>query len=146
MMKRSVRVLLLVVAVVVLAACGNRAAPAAPAADGGAGAAAGKALFQQSTIGKSNGAGCATCHSVEPGTKIVGPSLAGLATDAAGAFKESGYKGTAKSAAEWLHEQIVNPELEMVEGFPSGVMPANYGTDLTQQQLDDIVAYLMTLK
>ena len=142
-MKRTLFVLLCI-ALLVLVGCGNQAAPAA--AGGGGDAAAGKALFAQTTIGKSNSAGCATCHSVEPDKNIVGPSLAGIATDAAGAFSEAGYKGTAKNASEWLHEQTVNPGLEVVEGFQPDIMPANYGTELTQKQLDDIVAYLLTLK
>jgi len=144
-MKVTVFVLLFV-AILALAACGNQAAPSVPAAPSGGDAAAGKALFAQTTIGKSNLPGCATCHAAEPDKTIVGPSLAGIATDAAGAFEEADYDGTAKNAADWLKEQIVSPEREVVEGFSAGVMPANYGTDLTQKQIDDLVAYLLTLQ
>ena len=109
-------------------------------------AAAGQKLFQQATIGKSNGPGCVTCHSVEPGKTLLGPSLGEIGTDAAGAFDEAEYKGTAKNAAEWLREAIVNPTVEVGEGFQPGIMPANFGTELTPKQVDDLVAYLLTLK
>jgi len=133
-----------VAVVLLLAACagGSSSGPSAAAGN----AATGNTLFHSATLGKDNVAGCATCHSTEAEKKIVGPSLAGIATDAAGAFKEAGYKGTAKDAAGWLKEQIVNPNLEVVEGYQPNVMPQNYGTELSDSQLNDIVAYLLTLK
>ncbi len=136
----------LCVVVLLLAACGGQPGQSAPAASAAGDAAAGQKLFEQATIGKSSGPGCVTCHSVEPGKTLVGPTLAGIATDAAGAFTEEGYGGTAKNAADWLKEQIVNPEVDMVEGFPAGVMPNNFQTELSPKELNDLVAYLLTLK
>jgi len=34
----------------------------------------------------------------------------------------------------------------VVEGFPADTMPQDFGTQLTDQQLNDVIAYLMTLK
>ncbi len=109
-------------------------------------AANGEKLFNQATLGKDNLPGCKTCHSIVKDQKLVGPSLYGIATDAEGAFKEAGYKGTAKSQAEWLHEAIVNPSVDVVEGFAPGIMPQNFKDELTPEQINDLVAYLQTLK
>jgi cytochrome c2 len=144
-MKRSTCAVLCVL-VLLLAACGGQPGQGAPAASGAGDAAAGQKLFEQMTIGKNNGPGCVTCHSVEPGKTIVGPSLAGIATDAAGAFTEEGYEGAATNAADWLKEAIVNPEVDVVEGFPAGVMPKDLQTQLSSKELSDLVAYLQTLK
>ena len=81
---------------------------------------------------------CSSCHSLEPDVTIVGPSLAGIASVA-------GQMVSGQSAEEYLHESIVDPDAYVVEGFPSGLMPSNYGTQLSEQQVNDLVAYLMTL-
>ncbi|MGE5602513.1 MAG: c-type cytochrome [Nitrososphaerales archaeon] len=148
-MSRVSRLALFVLVALLLVACSGGAATQSPSAGQSASAgnaANGDKLFHQATLGKDNVPGCVTCHSTEKDKALVGPSLAGIATDAAGAFKESGYKGTAKDAAGWLNEQIVNPNLEVVEGFQPNVMPQNYGTELSGQELNDLVAYLLTLK
>jgi len=119
-MSKSI-VLVLLVSVILLTACGGGGA--APAAAPAGNADAGKAVF--SGVG-----GCSACHSVEAGKVLVGPSLAGIAED---------------SAAE-LRASIVNPGANVEEGFDAGVMPTDYGTKLTEQQINDLVAYLSTLK
>ena len=129
-------VILLAIAVLLVAACTGA----------GGNAANGEKLFQQATLGKDNVAGCASCHSVEPEKVIVGPTLAGIATDAAGSITESEYVGKAKTAGEWLREAILQPDLDVPEEFPDNVMPKNYKDELTDQQVNDLVAYLLTLK
>jgi cytochrome c551/c552 len=134
--------LLFVVLSLFLAACGAGGGGAAPSGD----ATQGKALFEQTTIGPNSAPGCVTCHSLEPDVKLVGPSLAHVATEAAEIIKSSNYTGSAKTVEEYLHESIVNPNAYVVEGFPSGVMYQNYGQDLSEQQIDGLVAFLLTLK
>jgi len=95
----------------------------------------GKELFNQNPLGQN--AGCVTCHSTEPGVQLVGPSLAGIATTAA-------ERVDGMSAEDYIRQSILEPNAYTVEGFPEGLMPAY--SDLSPEQIDALVAYLMTLK
>ena len=130
--KRAILVHLLLFSALLLGACGGRAAAKAPGD-----AEAGQALFNQTVI--KDAPGCATCHSVQPEKILVGPSLAGVATRAA-----SRIPGI--SAPEYLRDSIVNPNNYVVAGFPSGVMYQKWEQTLTGAELDDLVAYLLTLE
>ena len=99
----------------------------------------GEALYHQTVIGPNAAPGCTTCHSLEPGKTLVGPSHAGIATRAASV--EPGV-----SAGDYLRESITNPNAHVTEGFTAGIMYQNYGKDLTEQEINDLVAYLLTLK
>jgi nitric oxide reductase subunit C len=82
----------------------------------------------------------------------VGPSLAGVAQRAAARVAEAGYRGDARTAADYLRESILNPSVYLVPGAlygtPQGVslMPGGYATVLSTEQVDDLVAYLRTLQ
>lgn len=82
-------------------------------------------------------AGCTACHSLEAGVRTVGPSLAGVASRAALRLPNI-------PAEVYLYESIVNPNAYVVEGFQGNIMPAGYGNRLDEQQLADLVAFLMT--
>jgi cytochrome c2 len=99
----------------------------------------GEDLYHQTIIGPNAAPGCVTCHSLEPGKTLVGPSHAGVATRAATVVS-----GT--SAEDYLKQSIITPDAHVTEGFTAGVMYQNYGKDLTEQEINDLVAYLMTLK
>ena len=91
--------------------------------------------------------GCAACHSLKPGEKIVGPSLAGIATRAGDAIKASDYKGKATTGDLYIRESIVQTSAYVVPGYPDGVMPKDFGTaKLSAQDLADLIAYLLTAK
>jgi cytochrome c551/c552 len=134
MKQRPFLLVLVIVLVFALAACGG-----GQQAGGGAAAERGKALFEQATLGPKSAPGCSTCHSLEPDKVIVGPSLARIATTAAAAVP-------GMSAEAFLRESIVNPEAHITAGFPAGVMYQYYGRDLSEQQINDLVAFLLTLK
>jgi hypothetical protein len=102
-------------------------------------AANGEALFMQPTIGPNNAPGCLTCHSLEPDVVIAGPSQAGLASRA-------GTRVVGQSAEEYIRNSIVNPNDYIVEGFAEGVMYQHYGEELTEEQIDDLVAFSLTLE
>ncbi len=105
--------------------------------------AAGQAIFNG---GAAGAAPCSGCHSVTPATKIVGPSLAGIAATAQQELANPDYKGQAKTVDEYLHESIVNPDVYVAKGYPPGVMVKSYGVLLNEQQIADLIAYLKTLK
>ena len=118
-------VLLAVGLMVVLAACGGGdAAPAETAATGPVGnAARGQRLYEQTVIGRASAPGCVTCHSLEAGVVVVGPSHAGVGARAGDYVAEL-------SAEEYLRESIINPDAHIVDGFTPGVMYQNYGAEL----------------
>lgn len=95
--------------------------------------------------------GCFACHSVARGVNLVGPSLAGIGARAESLLKDAGYKGKAKDAAGYLRESITDPHAYLVPGptYSAGgrsFMPDNYGKTLTAEQIDQLVAYLSTLR
>jgi mono/diheme cytochrome c family protein len=73
---------------------------------------------------------CASCHALQEAnaTGTVGPNL------------DEVLKG--KDAA-FIHESIVNPDAEIATGFSAGIMPSTYGDQLSEQQLADLVAFLV---
>ncbi|RMF50249.1 MAG: hydrogenase iron-sulfur subunit [Anaerolineae bacterium] len=98
---------------------------------------AGRRLFYENSLGTN--AGCRICHSLEPGVRLVGPSLAGVATRAA-------TRVPGMSAEEYLRQSILEPDAYVVEGYPAGQMVPHLGDILSKEQVDDLVAFLMTLK
>lgn len=46
-------------------------------------------------------------------------------------------------SAATIHEDIVDPNKVIAQGYPPNVMPANYGDTLSQKELDDLVQYLI---
>lgn len=119
------------VLLLLLAACGGEAAqPAGETRQG-------DALIGEQVFATGASPACRSCHSLEPGQRLAGPSLAGIATRAT---------ASGKSADDFLRQEIVSPNAVIAQGFAANMMPATYGSQLTQQQLDDLVAYLLTLE
>lgn len=103
----------------------------------------GKAIF--------DGVGaCASCHSLTPGAVLVGPSLEGVARRASDRIHAADYRGSASDAIGYLRESLLEPSVYVseprfeVEG--RSFMPDSYGTSLTPDQIEDVVAYLATLR
>ena len=129
--KTTLTVALLLSAVLSMTACGG--------GDTGAdtSASTGDELFQQTTIGTL--AGCKTCHSLEPEVVIIGPSLAGIGTLAAS-------RVTGLSAEDYLRQSILDPNAYLVEGYPKSVMPNTYQKQLSEEQVEALVDYMLGLK
>ena len=81
---------------------------------------------------------CAVCHSLVENQVIVGPSIVGIASRA-------GKRVDGMDAESYLYASLREPSSYLVEGFRD-LMPLNIGKDLTDQEQDDVIAYLLTLK
>lgn len=81
---------------------------------------------------------CAACHSLSPETTIVGPPLAGIATTATA-------RVPGQDAETYILTSIMRPDDYLVEGY-GNTMPDNFGRRLTGEQIDAVVAYLLTLE
>ncbi len=128
--------LAVLVASLALTAC---AAGSPPAGD----AAAGERMFLgQSAVKTSRGdvPPCARCHGTTPdGKSPLGPSLWGVADRAATRVR-------GQSPAAYLRESVLNPDAVLVDNYQEGIMYRGYRDSLTDRQLDDLTAYLLTLK
>jgi mono/diheme cytochrome c family protein len=103
----------------------------APSASGHRSPLTGDALGEQIFVSGTPGGAeaCGSCHTMAAaGTSgTTGPNLdKELTADPAAATRES----------------IVDPNKEIVPGYPRNVMPPNYATALTPQQLDAVVNYV----
>jgi mono/diheme cytochrome c family protein len=107
--------------------------PAGQGATGGqAPALTGDALGAQLFVSgkpESGAIGCGSCHTMKAaGTSgTIGPNLdKELTADPASATRES----------------IVDPNKEIISGYSANIMPTNYATALTPQELDALVNYI----
>ena len=126
----------LVMSTVALMVAANRSnttvtVPAAPSGRGQPTQLKGDALGEQIFVSGTPGGAlaCGSCHTMSAaGTSgTTGPNLdKELTSDPPSATRES----------------IVDPNKEIVPGYRANVMPPNYGTALTPQQLDAVVNYV----
>ena len=82
--------------------------------------------------------GCGACHTLsDAGTSgKVGPNLDNVVADA----KKYG-KGQAAQA--YIKQSIEDPNAIIVSGFPKGVMPQNFKSQLGPGKIDALVQYLL---
>lgn len=85
----------------------------------------------------SESQGCFACHSVD-GSKSVGPGWQGLY----GTREQLADGSTITVDADYLKESILKPNAKIVNGYP----PVMVAYDLSDQQLDAIVAYIKYLQ
>ena len=96
-------------------------------------AARGATLFEQSINGTP---ACATCHTTGGG-RSSGPALDGYAAVA-------GERVQGQTAREYTFYSIVRPAKHIVRGY-SNVMHNDYASKLSQQEVADLIAFLLTL-
>ena len=84
--------------------------------------------------------GCQACHSLD-GTVVVGPSWKNIF-----GTKESLDDGSTVIVDEdYIRNSILNPGEQIVDGFQN-VMPSNFGDMLAEQDVDDLIAFISSLR
>lgn len=84
--------------------------------------------------------GCSACHSID-GSKGVGPTFFGLYNSEV--QLEDG--STVVADENYIFNSIRNPGDQIVAGFPN-VMPPNIAAEMTDEQLNDVIEFIKTLK
>jgi cytochrome c551/c552 len=79
--------------------------------------------------------GCTACHRLGVSSDVA-PTFEGIA-------ERASTRRRPLSAADYLYESIIHPAVFVVEGYQPG-MPQNYPDRLSDQELGDIIAYLLT--
>jgi cytochrome c oxidase subunit 2 len=82
--------------------------------------------------------GCLGCHSID-GSPNTGPTWLGIY----GRQEELADGSIVTADEDYIKESILNPQAKIVTGFEGVLMPAY---EFTDEQLEDIIAYMKTLK
>jgi cytochrome c oxidase subunit 2 len=84
--------------------------------------------------------GCTACHSSD-GTELAGPTWLGVFGST-----ENLTDGTSVTVdRDYLIKSIREPGFQIVEGYQN-IMPEGIGADLTDEQIDDLIAYIESLQ
>lgn len=86
--------------------------------------------------------GCNACHSSD-GSKIVGPSYLNLFGEQQVVIKD-GKEVTTTVDEEYIRRAIYDPNIEVVKGYPKGLMQSYEGI-ISEEDLTRIIEYLKTL-
>jgi hypothetical protein len=120
-------------ATLLIVACGDTSATAGDPV-------AGKRLFDgEVALADRAALPCKECHSIEPrGDTALGPNLSNIGSRAAASVP-------GQTAVDYLRTSIVDPDAYLASGFQDGLMYRGYQRALTAQQINDLVAYMLTL-
>jgi cytochrome c oxidase subunit 2 len=85
--------------------------------------------------------GCIGCHSLD-GSALPGPTWKGVygtevqLTDGTTVTVDDAY----------LYSSIVDPNAQLHQGYPPGLMPSTYQNTLTEQQITDMIEFIKTVR
>lgn len=80
---------------------------------------------------------CAICHAITPDTVLRGPSLFEIGV-------RGGQQVEGMSAEQYIERSITHPADHIAEGFDN-LMPSTFAKTLSGEELDGLVAFLLTL-
>jgi len=99
-------------------------------------AANGQSLFNE--FQAAAGFSCANCHLVDSEAMLIGPGLSGIS-------EHGGDRVDGMSAEDYIRQSILEPNAFVVEGYVANLMPQTYGDIFSADEINDLIAYLMTL-
>ena len=82
---------------------------------------------------------CSSCHTVDGSPSPVGPSLQHIASRA-------GMQVEGLDAVAYLRQSIVDPEAYRAESATGAQMYQRFDEALTKKEINDLIAYLLTLE
>lgn len=149
MSKFNIPLLLLFISIIFLTACGTNSSDTSTtnsAAPSGS-----ELLFIQK--------GCIACHTVKEGSpssegeteeqvetlEQVGPSMVGVATRSVETIKLPDYTGGANTVEAYFKESILTPQIYLVPNYEP-LMPQTYEATINEQELTELVNYMLTFK
>lgn len=86
---------------------------------------------------------CTSCHSTD-GIKIVGPTFKGILGHTVNVTREDGSTAQVVIDEEYIKRSIWQPNAEVVEGYPKGVMQS-YEQSISAEDIQKIIAYFKSL-
>ncbi len=133
-----ISIIIALVAALALAACGGGSSSSSSS---GPNPEHGKQLYNSKTLGSASAAGCVTCHNYDAtkGDDSKAPFTQGTGTRAAS-------RVPGLTAEQYIRESIMTPNDYVVEKYKAGDMYQNWAKELSKQDIDDLVAYLLTEK
>jgi hypothetical protein len=98
----------------------------------------GAAIFNR--VYPETGFACATCHSIQPGVRLIGPTVWGI--------RDHGLSRVEGMNIEtYIHNSILHPLAYIAPGWTveQAIMPRNYADVLSEDEISDLTAYLLSL-
>lgn len=99
--------------------------------------AAGEELFNQPVDGVPHSWSCSSCHSLDGSDSQDGPTLAGISAVAAD-------RVVGLSDVDYIRQSIVDPYAFRDYGEWRGVMPYQYSELFSDDQINNLIAFLLT--
>ena len=82
---------------------------------------------------------CISCHLPDSTQTLLGPGLRDIGVSAARCDPE-------QSLEDYLRESLLEPDVCLVPGYTAAVMPSVYAELWSEREINDLVAWLLTLR